>query len=100
MRPFNREELQPMPEVLKAMSHPTRLWMLRELAEKERCVCEFAESSGFDFSTVSKHLSILRHAGLVKDEKRGKNVYYHLRARCVTEVIACLERGTSRRNMY
>lgn len=46
---------------------------------------------GADMSTVSKHLSILRNAGLVDMEKRGAQVYYRLRIPCVTGFFHCLE---------
>jgi len=47
--------------VLKALGHPTRLWMAGQLAEGEKCVCEFVDA---DFSTISKHLSVLKQAGV------------------------------------
>ncbi len=45
--------------VLKALAHPTRLWMAEQLADGERCVCEFVDKVDADFSTISKHLSVL-----------------------------------------
>lgn len=76
--------------VLKALAHPSRLLMVDELAKQERCVCELTEMVGADMSTVSKHLSILRNAGLVNMEKRGAQVYYSLRVPCVTSFFHCL----------
>ena len=46
---------------------------------------------GADKSTVSKHLSVLREAGIVEDEKRGLHVFYTLRVPCVTTLFACIE---------
>ena len=43
--------------ILKALGHPTRLWMAEQLAGGEKCVCELAENIDADFSTVSKHLT-------------------------------------------
>jgi len=77
--------------VLKALGHPTRLFMVQELSKGERCVCSFAEQVGADFSTVSKHLTVLKHAGLVDDEKRGQQVFYHLRVPCVMQFMNCIE---------
>lgn len=66
-------------KVVKAMAHPTRLFIVDELSRSgERCVCELTEMIGADISTVSKHLSILKAAGIVDDDKRGNMVYYHL----------------------
>lgn len=78
-------------EIFKALAHPTRLQMVQMLSEGELCVCVFQEAFGIDFSTVSRHLSVLRNAGIVSDEKRGKNVFYRLVRPCVLEMCACLE---------
>ena len=65
--------------ILKALAHPTRLFIVEELARGERCVCELQEMIGADMSTVSKHLAQLKSAGVVADDKRGVQVYYNLR---------------------
>ncbi|RKZ17572.1 hypothetical protein DRQ50_04845, partial [bacterium] len=44
-----------------------------------------------DISTVSKHLSVLRSAGIVGSEKRGAQVFYHLTMTCVTGFFGCVE---------
>lgn len=77
--------------VLKAMAHPTRLWMLEQLAQGERCVCEFATAVNADFSTVSRHLGVLKSAGIIDFEKRGKQVYYHLVVPCILNFMTCVE---------
>ncbi len=73
------------------MAHPTRLFIVDELFKGERCVCELTEMVGADISTVSKHLSILKNAGIVKDEKRGQQVFYRLLCPCVLEFFGCVE---------
>lgn len=77
--------------VLKALGHPTRLWMAEQLEHGEKCVCELAESIDADFSTISKHLSVLKQAGVVSDEKRGKQVYYRLKVPCILKYMSCVE---------
>jgi ArsR family transcriptional regulator len=77
--------------VLKALGHPTRLWMAEQLANGEKCVCELAESIEADFSTISKHLSVLKQAGVVEDDKRGKQVYYRLKVPCILKFMHCVE---------
>ncbi len=77
--------------IIKAMAHPTRLFMVDQLAKGEKCVCELTEMVGADISTVSKHLSLLRNAGIVEDEKRGLMVFYKLRTPCVLNLFACIE---------
>jgi DNA-binding transcriptional ArsR family regulator len=78
--------------IIKAMAHPARLLILDELSRNaERCVCELTEMVGSDMSTVSRHLAVLKGAGLVEDEKRGQMVFYRLRVKCVLSFFDCIE---------
>ena len=77
--------------VIKAMAHPSRLAMLEALADGERCVCELQRLVGSDMSTVSKHLAVMKRAGLVEDRKQGLWVHYRLRVPCVLEFMQCVE---------
>ncbi|PLX99660.1 MAG: transcriptional regulator [Desulfuromonas sp.] len=77
--------------VLKAMAHPTRLFIIEELEKEERCVCDLTEQIGADVSTVSKHLSVLKQAGIVMDDKRGNQVFYRLRVPCILNFFGCVE---------
>lgn len=77
--------------VLKALAHPSRLLIVEKLAEKAHCVCELTEMVGSDTSTVSKHLSLLRNAGIISDRKQGTSVYYSLEAPCLLRLLACVE---------
>jgi ArsR family transcriptional regulator len=78
-------------KVMKALAHPTRLFIVDQVAEGEKCVCELTEMIGADMSTVSKHLSVLKEAGIVSDEKRGLQVFYRLRVPCVLNIFGCVE---------
>jgi len=78
-------------KILKALAHPTRLWMTEQLADGERCVCEFVDVVDADFSTISKHLAVLKQAGIVEDDKRGKQVFYKLKVPCVLNFMNCVE---------
>lgn len=75
------------------MAHPSRLFLLDELSRGERCVCELTELVGADTSTVSKHLALLRGAGLVADERRGAQVFYRLQVPCALTIFDCIERS-------
>ena len=77
--------------VIKALAHPSRLYIIDALSQGERCVCELQQEIGADMSTVSKHLALLREAGLVADDKRGTQVFYSLRATCVPKLLNCIE---------
>lgn len=65
-------------EVAKALGHPARLRMVAMLQDGELCVCQLTSVLGLSGSTVSAHLSDLRRARLVSEQKRGKWVYYRL----------------------
>jgi ArsR family transcriptional regulator len=75
---------------MKALSHPTRLFIVHELAKGEKCVCELTEMVGADTSTISKHLSIMKNAGIVGHEKRGTSIYYTLKMKCVLNFFVCV----------
>ena len=77
--------------IVKALAHPTRLFLVDELSRGEQCVCELTRMVGADVSTVSRHLALLREAGIVADDKRGQQVFYRLRAPCVLKFFGCIE---------
>ena len=77
-------------KIIKAMAHPTRLFIVDEISRKEKCVCELRDLIGSDISTVSKHLSILKNAGIIEDEKRGAQVYYTLKMPCILNFFNCV----------
>lgn len=86
-----REHYTLRARVIKALAHPTRLYIVDRLALREHCVCELTELVGADVSTVSKHLSVLANAGVVKPDKRGSQVWYSLRVPCILNFFGCVE---------
>lgn len=78
-------------KIIKAMAHPTRLFIVEELEKNEKCVNELTEMVGVDMSTVSKHLSVLKNAGLIGDRKAGTNIYYYLKTPCILGFLGCVE---------
>ena len=77
--------------IAKALAHPSRLIFLDALSKKDLCVRELNELVACDQSTISKHLAVLKNAGLVLDKKVGQNVFYSLIAPCVTRFFECTE---------
>jgi len=77
--------------IIKAMAHPTRLFIVDTLSRGEKCVCELRQMIGADMSTVSKHLAVLKNVGIVNDDKRGSQVYYTLSVPCVLNFFKCVE---------
>lgn len=80
------------PAFFRALSDPTRLELLVQLAGCRRpcTVGELAGCCPVDLSVVSRHLATLRDAGLVEAEKRGKEVYYAVKVREVSETLRCI----------
>jgi len=91
MNPEIKSRYKSKADIMKALGHPTRLFIADELTRGKRCVCELTEMVGDDISTVSRHLSVLKSAGIVADEKRGNQVFYSLRVPCVVRFFSCVE---------
>ncbi len=85
------KKLEARAGILKAMAHPTRLFILEELAERKHNVGELTEKIGADISTISKHLNVLKSEGIIHDERMGTNIYYHLSCPCVLNFYQCVE---------
>ncbi len=64
--------------ITKALADESRLRILMMVSEREVCVCQIVEVLGTAVSTISKHLSILKTAGLIESRKQGRWVYYHM----------------------
>jgi len=77
--------------IIKALAHPTRLFLVDELSRGERCVCALTAMVGADISTVSRHLAVLKNMGIVEDDKRGLQVYYRLKIPCVMNFFSCCD---------
>ena len=86
-----KAQMEGRARVMKALAHPSRLFIVDELSHGERCVWELTEMVGADVSTVSKHLSVLKRAGIVLDDKRGAQVFYRLRVPCILNFFGCVE---------
>jgi ArsR family transcriptional regulator len=92
MNPKTFAQYEARAHIIKALAHPARLLIVDELMQHgERCVCELTGMIGSDMSTVSRHLSMLKEAGLVADQKRGQMVYYRLRVECLLGFFDCVE---------
>ena len=62
---LTRQQFADRANIMKAMAHPSRLMVIDELSRGERCVCDLRTLVGHDVSTVSKHLNVLKKAGIV-----------------------------------
>ena len=78
-------------ELISALANPYRLLMIEMLSRGELCVCEFNRVLDLDYSTISRHLAVLRKAGIAGYRKSGKQVYYNLRVPCVLGFLSCFD---------
>jgi DNA-binding transcriptional ArsR family regulator len=76
------------PDIFSAIADPTRRQILNLLAKQEMPVNDLSANFPISRPAISKHLRILRQAGLVEEQKRGKYNYYLLRAERLQEIRA------------
>lgn len=84
-------QYQAKARIIKALAHPSRLFIVDELSRGERCVADLTAMIGVEMPTVSRHLSQLKNVGIIEDEKRGSQVFYRLRVPCVLNFFSCVE---------
>ncbi|MCH7227926.1 ArsR/SmtB family transcription factor [Haloferula sp. A504] len=88
----SRRSLSRQAEVFKALGHAGRMAIVHALKEGPVCACELAAVAGCSNSTTSRHLSVLRHAGVIEDERRGQQIFYHLAFPCVLSFADCINK--------
>jgi ArsR family transcriptional regulator len=91
MKILSKKQYEARARIAKALAHPSRLLMLDALSQQEVCVCDLTELVGSDQSTVSKHLGVLRNAGLVDMRKEGTMTFYRIKVRCLKGFWGCIE---------
>lgn len=92
MNPRQKLELARRARVMRALGQESRLCIVHSLRQGERNVTELTDEVGSDISTVSRHLSVLQGAGIVYARRKGRMVYYGLRAPCVLRFFECVDR--------
>jgi len=91
MNPETQRKFQERSVILKAVAHPTRLFIIDRLHRREHNVSELTEMIGASMATVSRHLSIMVNTGIIEYEKRGAMVFYKLRIPCIMDFFSCAE---------
>ena len=84
------QEAEIRAKIIKAMAHPVRLMMIEFLKKKERSFSEIYDLFKLDKSTVSKHLLVLKEAGILSSRKSGLDMIYKLEVPCVTDFFSCV----------
>lgn len=89
---MNKKVYEMRANILKSMAHPSRLMMIDTMNQQgEMCVCDLVDIVGSDQSTVSKHLGVLKQAGIVEDRKEGTKSFYRLARPCILSFFECVE---------
>tara|TARA_R110002096_G_scaffold373589_3_gene567085 strand:+ start:4662 stop:4994 length:333 start_codon:yes stop_codon:yes gene_type:complete len=87
---LDAQDFEKAAAVFKALSNPNRLVIINAVAEGERCVADLTALLDLDMSTVSTHLTVLRNVGILKQERRGTQIFYSLRKPCLLNLFCCL----------
>ena len=77
--------------IFKALSHPTRLQIVRLLKQKSLCVCDILPQLESEQSNTSQHLSVLKNQGIVESKKDGAMVIYKIKSPEVYQMIDIAE---------
>ncbi|MEJ2866656.1 metalloregulator ArsR/SmtB family transcription factor [Actinomycetospora sp. OC33-EN08] len=76
--PLDHETLDAAGELLRALAAPVRIAVVMQLRRSPRCVHELVDTLGVTQPLISQHLRVLKAAGVVRGERRGREVVYRL----------------------
>ncbi len=97
MDAYKRQLYELKADIIQAAAHPIRLAIIEYLADGEQCVCDIVEYVGAQRSNVSRHLSIMLKAGVVKARKDGLKVIYTLKTPCLVKFLGCVDQALKER---
>jgi len=83
------EVLTDQAEIFKALAHPTRIFIVEHLLNREYCVNELTKMIGVEMPTVSRHLSVLKNVGIITSRKESNNIFYRIKLECVKKTLSC-----------
>lgn len=89
----NMAAAQKKADILKALAHPVRIRVFEALSDGEKTAGELAAITGEKEANTSRHLAVLRAAGLVVTRKGGLNVYYSNCMPCLIPMLACVNQA-------
>jgi ArsR family transcriptional regulator, arsenate/arsenite/antimonite-responsive transcriptional repressor len=84
------EEAEIRTKIIKSLAHPARLMIVELLKEGETSFSKIHDLFKSDKSTVSKHILVLKEAGIVSSRKSGQDMFYKLEVPCITEFFGCV----------
>jgi len=88
---LHRKRYEQRSAIIKALAHPARLYIIDRLSAGECTVMQLTELIGCEMPTVSRHLAVLRSAGIVTGTKQGSHVSYKLETPCILNFFGCIE---------
>ena len=88
-----RPALRLVADRFKLLASPTRLEILQHICEEEKSVSEIVEATGFQQANVSKHLSLLDRAGMVRRRSGGGHVYYRVADDSLPQLCAIIRQS-------
>jgi len=91
MQSIPKEKISAASEGLRAIAHELRLSVLCHLLSGSKCVAELMAATGASQSNLSQHLSKMRLMGILKNEKRGQQVYYSIANPAFAELVCVLK---------
>jgi DNA-binding transcriptional ArsR family regulator len=90
---YHRQRYIMQAAVIRALAHPIRVAIVDLLKDGEVCVCDIARQVGAERSNVSRHLSVMLKAGVLRTRKDGLQVFYALRTPCILNFLSCATRA-------
>ncbi|WP_350342569.1 metalloregulator ArsR/SmtB family transcription factor [Proteinivorax tanatarense] len=85
------EKNQFQSQLLKALGHPLRLKVVKKLLKGEQCVCELAPALDCEQSNLSKHLGVLKKAGILVSKKDGLKVIYMIKHKEILSLLQIID---------
>ena len=86
---MNYEQAKARADILKALAHPIRVLLVEALSRGDRCVNDLTELAEVDQSTISRHLTQLKKAGILTERRDGLKVMHHLACPCMLKAFDC-----------
>jgi len=91
---MTEEQLEKAANILKAIAHPMRIAIIEYLEDGSKMtVTEIHNLLGLEQSTTSHHLGILKDKGILASRREGKNTYYFMKYRNISQVLDCLRKN-------
>ena len=87
----NLDWLRKRLNICKAVANSTRLQILDQLRDGEKCVCELRPLLELEPSSVSQHLNVLKNAGIVTSRRNGQHVLYQVRNEKIFDIMDSLD---------